>query len=104
MESNFSSNHQIVDKQLGMTDITYSTAWELGRTLAIADRAFTAALNRLRHSVNVYATNATKQSVQGDSFVSKTSVISNLKDSIQLLADIPNQLSAGSRTVDPVRL
>ncbi|KAH6691797.1 hypothetical protein BKA61DRAFT_283401 [Leptodontidium sp. MPI-SDFR-AT-0119] len=103
-ESNFSTNLQIVDKHLGMTDITYSTAWELGRTLAIADRAFTAALNRLRHSLNLYATNATKKTLQGSASTSRGSSISNLKAGVKLLADIPNQLSDDSRAVDPVRL
>jgi hypothetical protein len=103
-ESNFSTNLQIVDKHLGMTDITYSSAWELGRTLAIADRSFTAALNRLRHSVNVYATNATKQAVQGSSSTTKAGALSNLKAGVNLLTDIPKQLANGSRTVDPVRL
>lgn len=39
---------QILDKETGMIDVSYSVAWELGRTLAAADRAFTAALMRLR--------------------------------------------------------
>lgn len=103
-ESNFSANLQIVDKHLGMTDITYSSAWELGRTLAIADQSFTAALNRLRHSVNVYATNATKQAIQGASSTSAQSSIANLREGVGLLAKLPVQLADGSRTVDPVRL
>lgn len=32
-QSNFSSNLQIIDSHLGIPDITYATAWELGRTL-----------------------------------------------------------------------
>jgi hypothetical protein len=102
-ESNFSTNLQILDRHLGMTDITYSAAWELGRTLAMADRAFTSALNRLRHAVNIYATNESKKAIQGANFTSKARVISNLKDSVRLLARIPQQLSDGSRAVDPVR-
>ncbi|KAE9373294.1 hypothetical protein N431DRAFT_482365 [Stipitochalara longipes BDJ] len=103
-ESNFSTNLQVIDKHLGMTDITYSSAWELGRTLAIADRSFTASLNRLRHAVNVYATNQTKQNLQGSNFVSKRNTIANLKNGVKLLADLPTQLADGSRVVDPVRL
>ena len=103
-ESNFSTNLQIVDKHLGMTDITYSSAWELGRSLAIADMSFTAALNRLRHSVNIYATNKTKEVLQGEDSVSRLKSISNLSSGVQLLAKLPGQLSDGSRIVDPVRL
>lgn len=39
---------QIFDSQTGMIDISYSVAWELGRTLASTDRAYTAAMMKLR--------------------------------------------------------
>lgn len=54
-QSNFSTDYQIVDRQLGIMDITYSAAWQLGRTLGIADQAFCAALVRLRGDVQTTA-------------------------------------------------
>jgi hypothetical protein len=42
---------QILDDQLNIVDITYSAAWALGRTLALADQAFSAALSRVRKQI-----------------------------------------------------
>jgi hypothetical protein len=39
---------QIFDKDAGLMDISYSTAWSLGKTLALADQPFTTSLSRLR--------------------------------------------------------
>jgi len=42
---------QILDPNPGIMDITYSAAWQLGRTMAIADVAFVAALVRVRKQI-----------------------------------------------------
>ena len=58
--SNNGQEYQIFDKQLGILDITYSTAWQLGKTLASADLGFVGALMRIRsraHSAGVTAAN-----------------------------------------------
>ncbi|KAJ5175210.1 uncharacterized protein N7482_001087 [Penicillium canariense] len=49
-QSNSGADYQILDPQLGIMDITYSSAWQLGRTLALADSAFTTALTRYRYA------------------------------------------------------
>ncbi|KAH8702268.1 hypothetical protein BGW36DRAFT_424549 [Talaromyces proteolyticus] len=46
--SNFGTDLQVLDKDLGLMDITYSVAWQLGRTMALADQSFTTALARIR--------------------------------------------------------
>ncbi len=51
MQSNSGSNLKILDRELGMLDLTYAAAWSLGRTLALADRAYTIALTRVRHQI-----------------------------------------------------
>ncbi|KAK6524177.1 hypothetical protein TWF694_005837 [Orbilia ellipsospora] len=43
---------QILDQGVGIMDITYSAAWQLGRTMAIADQAFVAALGNVRKYIN----------------------------------------------------
>ncbi|KAK4107376.1 hypothetical protein N656DRAFT_763547 [Canariomyces notabilis] len=48
---------QILDDQLNIVDITYSAAWALGRTLALADQAFSAALSRVRKQIFDEASN-----------------------------------------------
>ncbi len=49
--SNSGTNLQILDKELGIMDISYSTAWQLGRTMALANRAYTTALTRVRRAI-----------------------------------------------------
>ncbi|VUC25606.1 unnamed protein product [Clonostachys rosea] len=51
-QSNFGTDLQILDTNLGLMDISYASAWQLGKTLAMADPAFTAALSRLRMLVH----------------------------------------------------
>ncbi|KAJ5682775.1 hypothetical protein N7462_005940 [Penicillium macrosclerotiorum] len=46
---------QQLDALAGIMDISYSVAWELGRSLAIADKAFTAAIMRLRGDISAKA-------------------------------------------------
>lgn len=50
--SNSGVDLQILDKEVGIMDITYSSAWQLGRTLALGDQAFSAALGRLRTAIH----------------------------------------------------
>lgn len=45
------TNLQILDQELNIMDITYSAAWQLGKTLALADLAFLAALARVRKQI-----------------------------------------------------
>lgn len=51
--ANFSSGLQILDPVCRVVDIAYASAWELGRTLAVADRVFAAAIGRVRRAVVV---------------------------------------------------
>jgi hypothetical protein len=44
-------DYQIFDKDVGVTDMTYSSAWSLGRLAAISDSPFNAALLRFRSLV-----------------------------------------------------
>ncbi|KAJ1323715.1 hypothetical protein MN608_10960 [Microdochium nivale] len=53
--SNSGIDLQILDRELGIMDITYSAAWQLGRTLALGDQVFTAALGRVRTAVHARA-------------------------------------------------
>ncbi|KAG8533525.1 uncharacterized protein KY384_001265 [Bacidia gigantensis] len=49
--SNSGAGLQILDQQLGIMDITYSSAWQLGRTLAMADQPYSTALSRVRKAI-----------------------------------------------------
>lgn len=79
---------QILDHDLGIMDITYSAAWQLGRTMAIADQAFTPALFRLRCEILRRATpvaqaNLAKQ--QGVPYKSKVQLLQDLSRTIDRL-------------------
>ncbi|WYZ36282.1 hypothetical protein EsH8_XII_000032 [Colletotrichum jinshuiense] len=51
---------QILDKKLGILDITYSTAWQLGKSTAMADISFCRSLTKLRTKIHVMAMNRAK--------------------------------------------
>ena len=53
--SNSGVDFQILDQELGIMDITYSSAWQLGRSLALANQAVCAALGRLRTAIQTEA-------------------------------------------------
>lgn len=58
--SNSGADLQVLDKDIGIMDITYSVAWQVGRTLALGDESFTAALGRLRTAIGGAARKAAK--------------------------------------------
>ncbi|KAL2214432.1 hypothetical protein CC79DRAFT_1328344 [Sarocladium strictum] len=62
-QSNFGTDLQILDPDIGLMDISYASAWQLGKTLAMADPAFTSALSRLRMLVNQQALNTARKTV-----------------------------------------
>jgi hypothetical protein len=90
--SNTGEDYQILDKTLGVLDVSYSTAWQLGKTLAIADLGFVSALMRVRAGAHqggkVEAdTTATAMNV---GFKSKVEVIKNLSRSVRSINQLTN--------------
>jgi hypothetical protein len=81
---------QILDQELGLMDISYSSAWQLGRTLAIADQAFTAALARVRKQIFDQAMNdAQKQALQKlTSFKIKEELVKSISKSVTRLGTL----------------
>lgn len=65
MQSNFGSDLSIVDKDFGLTNITYSSAWELGHTMARNDQHFAAALMKLRSAVRAGGSGGTRIDLRG---------------------------------------
>ena len=98
---NSGSDLQIVDSKLGLIDISYSAAWEIGKALAIADRAFSAALLRIRAWVYDQSRIKRKNEVlyPGSNTLSED-VIGRLNDTFQALLDFKDQLEHP----DPSRL
>ncbi|KYK58974.1 hypothetical protein DCS_00101 [Drechmeria coniospora] len=90
--SNSGVDLQILDKQLGIMDVTYSVAWQVGRTMALGDEAFAAALVRLRSSIHLAATEAAKlqtlKDIDDSAFRTKSDVLGGLGGLVKNLASI----------------
>ena len=90
--SNSGVDLQILDKQLGIMDITYSSAWQLGRTLALGDQVFTAALNRLRPTIHSNTRKEVKATIvkeaSAHAYRSRTDVLEGLPDMVKHLQEI----------------
>ncbi|KAK3694274.1 hypothetical protein B0T22DRAFT_506638 [Podospora appendiculata] len=88
---------QILDNELGMVDITYYTAWQLGKTTAIADQSFSTALTKLRSQVHVMAMNRAKAKImealgvyrsRSDAVKGTSSILKGL-NVLQSVGDVP---------------
>ncbi|KAF5964503.1 hypothetical protein FCOIX_13391 [Fusarium coicis] len=92
--SNSGQDFQILDKEVGLMDISYSIAWQIGRTLALGDRAYVAALSRLRSIIRRKAMKdskidaVTKTGPSVNSYRSKVDVLKSLQDTIERLQQI----------------
>ncbi|KAL6786734.1 hypothetical protein J3E68DRAFT_420442 [Trichoderma sp. SZMC 28012] len=104
--SNSSVDLQILDKELGIMDITYSIAWQTGRTMALGDEVFTAALNRLRTAIHGPAMKTVKlqtiKDINDISFRTKDEVLQDLPEVIQSLANIHIKRDDGDNFAPPV--
>ena len=99
VQSSFSTDLQILDQTIGIMDISYSAAWQLGRTMAIADQSFTTAVSRLRTTIQDQAMNAIKVSMLGDSIKSFSKVVPALHKQVHTLGN----LRANIEGLDPLR-
>jgi hypothetical protein len=66
MSSNFGTDLQILDPDLSLMDISYASAWQLGKTLAMGDQAFATALARLRNTIHSAALKASNIEVHSE--------------------------------------
>ncbi|OIW33119.1 hypothetical protein CONLIGDRAFT_163122 [Coniochaeta ligniaria NRRL 30616] len=88
MQSTYSSDLQILDHTLGIMDITYSTAWQLGRSLGLADQAFFNALGRLRTAISSTGLDSAKRTILGDAHVTSADVAARLPQSFKKLQTV----------------
>ncbi|XXG96348.1 hypothetical protein Hte_002630 [Hypoxylon texense] len=91
--SNSGQDLQILDREVGIMDISYSSAWNLGRTLALGNQAFAAALFRLRAAIHARAMKELKisavRSVGGqESHRSRADVLQDLKETVEHLGNL----------------
>jgi hypothetical protein len=91
--SNSGQDLQILDREIGIMDVTYSVAWQVGRLLALGDQGFTAALARLRTAIHTLAMKESKihvvRFVGGDSSLRRrVDILKNLKQTVGHLSNI----------------
>ncbi|KAI1198692.1 hypothetical protein F5X97DRAFT_342392 [Nemania serpens] len=91
--SNSGQDLQILDREVGIMDISYSSAWNLGRTLALGNQAFAAALFRLRAAIHAEAMKelkiSTVRSIGGqESYRSRADVLHDLKETVENLGNL----------------
>ncbi|KAK0732480.1 hypothetical protein B0T21DRAFT_369067 [Apiosordaria backusii] len=90
MQSNFGTDLQILDSVLSLMDISYASAWQLGKTLAMGDQAFTAALSRVRGVIHGDAVDKAKKVLEQKSggHLSRDDTIAGIADLVAGLRDI----------------
>ncbi|GFP58537.1 hypothetical protein TASIC1_0010034800 [Trichoderma asperellum] len=102
MQSNCGSDLAIFDKKLGLMDTTYSSAWQLGKTLALADERFCFALSRLRNAVRGRGLDRSKQEIHtpfgDDGYGPRSKTADSMIDLIKGLCDINANLHASGGT------
>ncbi|RYP41835.1 hypothetical protein DL767_000736 [Monosporascus sp. MG133] len=90
--SNSGVDLQILDKEIGIMDITYSVAWQVGRTMALGDESFTAALGRLRATIGKESIQAAKlrtiKDIDETSIRTRKEVLGDLPGVVESLAAI----------------
>nr|OQO29955.1 hypothetical protein B0A51_02546 [Rachicladosporium sp. CCFEE 5018] len=96
--SNTSKEYQILDPATGLIDLSYSSAWQLGKACAIADTAFNAALMRFRSLVYNWAVSKVHSDDNGVS--STHTIIAGLTDKMKTL----KSLAKGTSTPEPQRI
>ncbi|KAH6972723.1 hypothetical protein BKA56DRAFT_465097, partial [Ilyonectria sp. MPI-CAGE-AT-0026] len=87
-QSTYSTDLQILDSSLGIMDVTYSAAWQLGRTLGLADQAFCTALGRLRTAIQAVSLDRAKQELLAGAHATAADVASRLTKSFRKLRHI----------------
>lgn len=103
--SNSGQDFQILDQELGIVDVTYSSAWNLGRVLAVGDQGFTAALSRLRGAIHKLAMHKIKlaaaKKLGGETSVrTLAEVLDGMKHTVNKLDEMSEGLP--TETPDPV--
>jgi hypothetical protein len=100
-QSTFATDLQILDRTLGIMDISYASAWELGKTMAVADQAFTATVSRIRTAIHDQAMQAAKATVLSSVNRTASQIASSLQGHINTLAALTGGCAAFK--LDPER-
>lgn len=87
-------DYQIFDNDVGVMDVTYSSAWSLGRLAAISDSSFNAALLRFRSLIWQQSSSNTRLAV--NNIASPNSVLARLTTTIDIAHGVNSESFSGS--------
>ncbi|KAF1949173.1 hypothetical protein CC80DRAFT_510807 [Byssothecium circinans] len=104
-ESFYSTDYQVLDHELGIMDISYATAWQVGREMAMADRTFAQALVSVRGEAHEAALPAAKAEFlsSSSSHQTRTNVLNTLNELVQAINDPYNLPILAEPTSSPQR-
>ncbi|KAF4343950.1 hypothetical protein FBEOM_2107 [Fusarium beomiforme] len=97
-----SQDYQILDSATGMMDLSYSSAWQLGKLLAISDTTFSSALMRFRSLVRNASVNSTM--MQANNMTAAAEVIASVHStisSLKILATARHEIPGSPQRVRP---
>ena len=80
--SNTSQNYQILDPETGFMDLSYSSAWQAGKLLAVSDTVFNSALMRFRSAVHNSAGSRARMELNG--MLPKAKLVQSIKFSFNV--------------------
>lgn len=92
-------DYQIFDQDLGIMDLTYSSAWSLGKLAAISDSPFNAALLRFRSLVWTKASSNTRMLT--NNIAQPAAVLANAHSAIDTAHALPSTFSGGVTRINP---
>ncbi|EWG48705.1 hypothetical protein FVEG_08389 [Fusarium verticillioides 7600] len=95
-QTNVGADLNILDPDLGLMDLSYSTAWQVGRTLAQGDSTFATALGRLRGVLSKEALSKSKPGVHMTLGASRDTVLSEAAKVISRLQGMNEQFASPS--------
>lgn len=84
--SNTSKDYQILDTTTGIMDLSYSSAWQLGKTLSISDTTFNAALSRFRSAIQKWSESKTRSDL--NAVPPKRALITGLLDNVNVIENL----------------
>lgn len=79
--SNTSQNYQILDPETGFMDLSYSSAWQAGKLLAISDTVFNSALMRFRSSIHNSTSDRARMQLNG--MLTRAKLAESIKNSVK---------------------
>ncbi|KAF3083910.1 hypothetical protein TWF706_001057 [Orbilia oligospora] len=92
-ESMSGQDLQILDRGFGIMDLSYSSAWQLGRALALADQSFATALSRVRKQIYDRGLNECQSQLlarAGLPHKTKSGVLQSISGSFEALLSLSN--------------